>query len=65
MDNYANRMELPMSSKVADEEGFRGVKESNNGFLAELFLCTFIMHFRHMNCCFFRGKQRRRMVEVK
>jgi hypothetical protein len=48
-----------------DEENFRGVEESNDGFMAEFLLCTFIMHFSTMSCCFFRGKWSRRIFEVK
>jgi hypothetical protein len=48
-----------------DEEDFRGVEESNDGFVAEFVLCTFIIHFSNMSCCFFMGKQSRRMFEVE
>jgi hypothetical protein len=48
-----------------DEEDFRGVEESNDGFMTDFFSCTFIMCFSNMSCCFFRGKQSRKVFEVK
>jgi hypothetical protein len=48
-----------------DEEIFRGVEESDDGFMAEFLSCTFIMRFSNMSCCFSRGKWSRRMFEVK
>jgi hypothetical protein len=48
-----------------DEENVGGVKKSNDGFMTEFVLCTFIMCFSNRSGCFFRGKWSRRMFEVK